>query len=192
MASYNQAMKTIAAFLGIRHGEYSAVFDRLALEEPLAKSRIKSWFCSYQDNKYRKADRGVFLNFCKAVHMHTRDGAAPSFAENDSIGDILDACFAGFIHNVPLTAIKELVSIGTEDPGDRQSMYSRSLHLLCMAYLDAESLQGGFATTREVANQRFAGVLWTVCETGRRIDGASFSMDSFEDWCKSSVLSFVA
>jgi len=162
MASYNQAMKTIAAFLGLRHGDYPAMFDRLELAEPLAKSRIKSWFCSFQDHKYRKANQDVFLDFCRAVYMHIHEVEDPQFLASDSVGQVLEVCFAEVIPVLPLMAIKELAALGTEDPADRECTYSRSLHLLCVAWLDAESLQGGFATTREIANHRFSGVLFTA------------------------------
>ena len=115
--------------------------------------------------------------------MQINEGEKPQFLASDSVGHVLEVYFDEVIPVLPLMAIKELVTMGTEDPADRECTYSRSLHLLCMAWLDAESLQGGFTTTREIANHRFSGVLWTACETGRRIDDARFSMDTFDELC---------
>lgn len=182
--AFNTALKAMAMYLRIPNRDLDEIFGLLDQPDYFTKSRIKAWLAAWHDRKYRPMDASDFASFCAALSIHLKDQSANVEVSPDTRDwlDQLQRCFVGEINSTALFVFADLIEHGSDDPNDPSFFYSRMLHQFCAMYNQALHLEKGFETTRSNADQRLLGILWLLCESGTRIKGSAFNVDTYTEW----------
>jgi len=181
MSNYNIAMRSIATLLSLKNDELPGLLQTID-ETRFTRSRVKSYFYSPTNNKYRHATKDDFVAFLSMLSVTSELSKFDVPADESLMPNAVSEWLSQYIDELPRMALSQILLIGTDVTSEQGYMYSQQLGQLCLHYRDCGHNQGAFEASSDIATERFLGVLWAACSMGN-VEQAIFTKANFNDIC---------